>query len=139
MDSSSTTSSSGSSSSPSRWATLTRTPASSRTLTLRSRSRSRNRSAGLHCLAVPEASDDDLDEHVRRINGYASAGYVGRWRRDSEAVPVWTVAQQGSWNSRSALVTSANSLHGTPIKTATLRSALRSSINQQRLNYNHGD
>lgn len=81
------------------------------TLTLRSRSRSRSRSAALHCLAVPEPSDDEEEEEADDSFCYAD------WHQQESYQPALVVWTPG-----------LNHPTSTPIKTATLRSALRSSI-----------
>ncbi|KAI9553470.1 hypothetical protein GHT06_021380 [Daphnia sinensis] len=116
------------------WSTLGRstsrqlqsTPAvSSKTTTLR-RHRSRSRSAALHCLSVPELSSDEEDkeevgrkeeEEEEEDDCYCYAD----WHQQESYQPalvVWTPGLNHHQWSRSS----------TPIKTATLRSALRSSI-----------
>lgn len=82
------------------------------TLTLRSRSRSRSRSAALHCLAVPEPSDEEQEDCYCYADWHQQESY-------QPALVVWTPG--------------LNHPSSTPIKTATLRSALRSSIT------NYGD
>ncbi len=107
------------------WSTLGRSPrqhqqqqsyhggtgsvSSNKSLTLRSRSRSRSRGAALHCLAVPEPSDEE--EEAEDSYCYAD------WHQQESYQPALVVWTPG-----------LNHPSSTPIKTATLRSALRSSI-----------
>lgn len=89
---------------------------------LRHRSRSRSRSAALHCLTVPEEDDggggDEQDDCY-----------------DDWYVRTTLRAPAACWTSDQVLVTSSSP--STPIKTATLRSVLRSSINSN--SSNNGD
>ena len=106
------------------WSTLGRSPrqhqqhpnvgasANNKSLTLRSRSRSRSRSAALHCLAVPQPSDDEEEAEAEDSYHYAD------WHQQESYQPALVVWTPG-----------LNHPSSTPIKTATLRSALRSSIN----------
>lgn len=78
------------------------------------RHRSRSRSSALHCLSVPELSSDEEERNDEDCYCYAD------WHQQESYQPalvVWTPGLNHQW-SRSS----------TPIKTATLRSALRSSI-----------
>ncbi|KZS00822.1 Uncharacterized protein APZ42_002725 [Daphnia magna] len=104
---------------------LQQTPAiDSKTMTLR-RHRSRSRSAALHCLSVPELSSDEEEEEGERKEEEEAAEddcycYADWHQQESyqPALVVWTPGLNHHQWSRSS----------TPIKTATLRSALRSSI-----------
>ena len=101
----------------------TTTASNSKTMTLR-RQRSRSRSAALHCLSVPELSSDE-EESVEGVEEEEESYCYADWHQQESYQPalvVWTPGlNHHQWNS--------GGRSSTPIKTATLRSALRSSIN----------
>ncbi len=98
-------------------------------MTLR-RQRSRSRSAALHCLSVPELSSDEEEEEsvegVEEEEIEDDCYCYADWHQQESYQPalvVWTPGlNHHQWNS-------GGGRSSTPIKTATLRSALRSSIN----------
>ena len=113
--------------------TTTTSNNTSKTMTLR-RHRSRSRGATLHCLSVPELSSDEEDEGsafgaedsaVERVVEEEDDCYCyADWHQQESYQPalvVWTPGlNHHQWSS--------GGRSSTPIKTATLRSALRSSI-----------
>ena len=117
--------------------TTTTSNNTSKTMTLR-RHRSRSRGATLHCLSVPELSSDEEEDEGSAFGGAGEESAVERvvveeeddcycyadWHQQESYQPalvVWTPGlNHHQWSS--------GGRSSTPIKTATLRSALRSSI-----------
>lgn len=107
----------------------TTTTANSKTMTLR-RQRSRSRSAALHCLSVPELSSDEEEESVEGVEEEEiedDCYCYADWHQQESYQPALVVygLNHHQWNSGGG----GGGRSSTPIKTATLRSALRSSIN----------
>ncbi|EFX85925.1 hypothetical protein DAPPUDRAFT_98486 [Daphnia pulex] len=108
--------------------TTTTTTPNSKTMTLR-RHRSRSRSAALHCLSVPElSSDEEEEESVEGVEEEIEDDCYcyADWHQQESYQPALVVygLNHHQWNSGGG-----GGRSSTPIKTATLRSALRSSIN----------
>jgi hypothetical protein len=114
--------------------TTTTSNNTSKTMTLR-RHRSRSRGATLHCLSVPELSSDEEEDEgsafaaaeesaVERVEEENDCYCYADWHQQESYQPalvVWTPGlNHHQWSS--------GGRSSTPIKTATLRSALRSSI-----------